>query len=509
MKQKSMCLAVASVVAALGSSAAMAEPTGWYNNPANYTPATTTDVFLAGSSAVDLGLTKFIAAHLCKANSLDAYRTDSGSTTEYLFLCTSSVTGTLTNLAIHKYTTSSSDGVGGVLNGASAFKYLQVSDVTAATACPIANTVVPAVGAIAPETGIPAYNSWSCGVTMGTSGIGTLSQTNSFGFADMDPTQFTSAANATQLTTVYPYTLIFGIPVTVTLRNALQTKQGLTSGSETEANMPSLTSQQLAGILTGNLTDWAASFGLPSSAFTGGDTNIYTARRSNGSGTTRVIDTNLVGDFCVSGAPAIFTNLAAPQGTTTGAGCASGVYTAQLGTSDDMALCVTNWDTAGVGGVGYLSTDYVPAAAPAHGYRFIKIDGVTPKLASAEEGQYKIWGEASLMYNTAANPVSNAAQNAVYSALKTEFSTPQFVAEVDSELVQPYGTAGAFLSNQLNGAPGNIGVAAGPTTPITDASAALGPINQFTRYNGLAGKYNACQPAQPAGKSNVDATVNP
>jgi hypothetical protein len=50
--------------------------------------------------------------------------------------------------------------------------------------------------------------------------------------------------------------LVFGVAITKAFRDQLQLDQGLTVGSETEANMPSLPSSYITSITQGKITRW-------------------------------------------------------------------------------------------------------------------------------------------------------------------------------------------------------------------------------------------------------------
>ncbi|CAN0510849.1 unnamed protein product, partial [Phaeothamnion confervicola] len=49
---------------------------------------------------------------------------------------------------------------------------------------------------------------------------------------------------------------LHGVAATRGLRDLLQAQQGLTVGSETEANVPNLNSSVIAAIYQGRITDW-------------------------------------------------------------------------------------------------------------------------------------------------------------------------------------------------------------------------------------------------------------
>ncbi|WP_442975195.1 hypothetical protein, partial [Salmonella enterica] len=83
------------------------------------------------------------------------------------------------------------------------------------------------------NTTLGSYTNVACGNA--SSALTTLATTY-IGVSDVEPAFFSnSTAN---VTSVPSYALIFGVPVSKNLRDAMQTQQGLTAGSDTEANMP-------------------------------------------------------------------------------------------------------------------------------------------------------------------------------------------------------------------------------------------------------------------------------
>ncbi len=490
----------AATVAAVIASSALADPQTPNRPLANYVSgAGVTDVYIAGSSAVDLALTKFIA-NSCNANTLDTYRTDAGGKTYYLWTCETSnvaangnfvLSSGNTKIAIHKNTNSSSDGVNGVANGAAALQFLQVSDLTAATDCSIPPQVVSATATI------PSYNEYVCGTSAGNAGVGSLAQVTRFGFSDSEPKQFNSAV-ASQLTSAYPLTIVFGVPVTKVLRDALQTSQGLTAGDESEAGMPSLTSAQLNQIYTGNFTSWS-NLGV---TLPGADNSVYLVRRSGGSGTTRAFDATFIGDICIPTATVI-TPASTLVTTTIATQCNSaangGTKKLQAGTSDDMAACLSSFSQNGaVGAIGYLSTDYTPGTAD--GYRWIKVDGYAPKLLNVVDGKWKDWSEEALNYNKATPLAGDDAS--FYATIKATSSNASLLTQIAQNL--PQTTSGMWTGGVLGALPNkqNVtgwGLAAGSslTVPRTDASVLAYPANAATRANSTSG-YNLCNVPAPA-----------
>ena len=485
---------VAATLAA-AASVAFADPVSPNVAPSNYTTGTT-DIFLSGSSAVDLALTKFIA-NSCLASTLDTYRTDAGGKTYYLWTCETNNTAPNfalssghTKIAIHKNTNSSSDGVV-ALQAGTPLAYLQVSDLnTSSTQCAVSPTVVPATATI------PSYNVYTCGTTAGASGVGTLTTPSRFGFSDSEPKQFSSTA-APLLTSAYPLTIVFGVPVTTNVRNALQTAQGLTAGDETEAGMPSLTSAQVNSVFTGKFSSWS-NLGIT----VGADNAIYFVRRSAGSGTTRAFDATFITDFCIPGA-SVISSAATLNTATLTAQCtstASGGATAlQAGTSDDMANCLTSFnDNGAVGAIGYLSTDYLPKSGT-DSYRWVKVDGYSPKLLNVVDGKWKDWSEEALNFVKASPLTGDDAS--FYATIKSTSASAALISEIAKNLPQTTsgqwtgGVMGA-LPNRQNVAGWGLAAGASLTIPRTDASVLAYPANPATRATGAG--YNLCAVPLPS-----------
>jgi ABC-type phosphate transport system substrate-binding protein len=475
---------VAATLAA-AASVAFADPTSPNVAPANYT-TDTTDIFLSGSSAVDLALTKFIA-NSCLPNTLDTYRTDAGGKTYYLWTCETNNTAPNfvlstghTKIAIHKNTNSSSDGVV-ALSAGTPLAYLQVSDLnSAASQCAVAPTVVAATSTI------PSYNVYNCGTTAGAAGVGSLSTASRFGFSDSEPKQFSTTA-APLLTSAYPLTIVFGVPVTKNVRDALQTAQGLTAGDESEAGMPNLTSAQINSLFTNKFASWS-NLGIN----VGTDNTIYVVRRSAGSGTTRAFDATFITDICIPGATGITAGTTLNTATL-GTQCVGGsTKVLQAGTSDDMANCLSNFNNTGaVGAVGYLSTDYLPGGSD--GYRWVKVDGYSPKLLNVVDGKWKDWSEEALNY-VKATPLAGD-DLSFYNTIKATSANGGLISEIAKNL--PQTTSGQWTGGVLGALPNRqnvsgFGLAAGAslTLPRTDASVLAYPANPATRAT--SGGYNLC-----------------
>ena len=502
MKFKLTQVACAAGLCAIASSA-MATPTGFYNDPANYAGGTANnvyDVYLAGSSAVDPALTKLIAQR-CDANSLDVYRNDVGGKTYYLWTCTSDATGgkfafngsNAVKVAIHKNTNSSSDGTNLVANGAATALFLNPADLAPATYCNVA---------MVNGGGSPAYNLAVCNPVGGatTAGLPTSPGTNvQFGFSDSEPSQF-NAGVAGQLQSQYPFSLVMGVPLSKGLRDALQHAQGLTVGDEGLANVPTISAATFDSIETAKFTSWSTALGLSAADLAAGGVTsdtVYRTIRSNGSGTTRAINAAYIGSNCVPGLTGI---VGTPVSIVTPAAqCTTSNTLTQAGTSDDMASCLSTYDGLHVGALGYLSTDYTPVAGTDN-YRFIKVDGYVPSLKNAVDGKWKAWSEGSFNYNKAAGQTGT--MPTFFNSVKAASNDVTFVAGIASDLAQTTsgsftgGLYGTLASRNNPNAFGLTPTAAFLTGVRADADVIATPYNPLTRSSSTG--YNLCSEATPA-----------
>ncbi len=283
--------------------------------------------------------------------------------------------------------------------------------------------------------------------------------------------------------------VIFGIAATNDLYVALQQTQGLNTdvnGNGTadafesyadltgfeaafEANMPSLTRAQIAGIPQNQIQDWSA-FGLPDQN-AGSSTDDLTkwCTRNTSSGTRASLEAKITQSTCAGdvatlqdntpssgeGSGSAFTDTSpsgtppfgAPSCESSGDACI--VNVASSGRMDE---CLTAWQnnggSNGTWAMGYQASDR-DLDSSARQWNYIKVDGWAPTVANAITGEYPFTVEANLI---AAN--LNASQNAVYQQLVTGIQSPAFLDNPE----QKFGTAG-FYATTDNGdctASGNI-----------------------------------------------------
>jgi hypothetical protein len=342
--------------------------------------------------------------------------------------------------------------------------------------------------AVTTTIGLPAYTRVSCNASWVASGVAIPDA----GFSDLEPAPFFVPTLPSGLQARPTNALMFGVPVTVNLRNALQSAQSLTPGSETEGNMPTLTKGELRSLYTGFVSNWSAL----SSSLTPTDDQVYLARRVSTSGTEKSAEVYWGFQNCNSTVSTI------PGGSTDTTACSTGGTLTPVfegSGSGNVLTCLNNHNAQGRYAIGILSMEFVPAlpvttgtaTTTGVGWRWIKVEGVAPTLINAVNGTYDFVFEAScnvrptylgtrpantaLFVNTVCGP--NA-------ATPGQFSNADVIQAVNAGFVQSFGETGllGLASNPANTV---------PSPPFTVAAVSDSPVWTFTRSG--AGSPNSCQ----------------
>ena len=314
---------------------------------------------------------------------------------------------------------------------------------------------------------------WLCSAT----GAGLQQAKPTAGVSDVDPGMFRGVNTPANTLPVNPAVLsgltikpaaalVFGIPVTLGLRNALQEVQinaGLVPvgciGSETIDCMPSLTSAEVASIMSGQISSWSK-FIVPNSGgslvpFTSavatppGSPLVAICRRVDGSGTQATTNANFLDNPCTSSAP-----------TPVNASVFGGPTVVLNSGSGNVENCLEDFNdgTNTAGGnpasrtfwaVGVQSLE--KNADLAFNYRFVKIDGVAPILENVYNGSYKDWSEQSFQWRAPGQPdVPNTNQLAILNTLSTLAGSPATLGSIDAaQFTHSFGVSGFLALTRL------------------------------------------------------------
>jgi hypothetical protein len=446
-KGKILALGAVAATAAIGSSAFA------LNQAAVDAVAGTTanEFYISGSSAADAVVKSFIFGTICNAGTTDIYQDIDATGVKgglwTVYSCTLSnnafVPAAIQGQDALFYKRSKIGSVFGALpiinNGYVEFLNVRsnrgsgacVADTAANTfnctvAAPGPLRDLPRHAAVADEcdyqSTAPANGASGAAIIPIAAGLDTVCRRPSLGIADTEtelfvgdnlpkaPNNFT-AATAAQMNAAYGAVAstatryrtvgqMFGIAVSNSVWNGLQAAQGIAAGAPLAdgSNWPSLTKQQIRGILTGNLTTWSSvTQGLALGAL---DT-IAVCRRENGSGTQAGTNQFFLDYPCSTFEHAAVDTGSVPAGT---------FFVQENTTSNYVKACLNEAESGGananpgvtmgaIGLLGYSGDPSSPVAADAVNYRWVKIDGIQPSMQNAVTGKYEDWFEMQTSYN--------------------------------------------------------------------------------------------------------------
>ncbi|MGO9513706.1 MAG: hypothetical protein ACLP2F_08705 [Steroidobacteraceae bacterium] len=307
---------------------------------------------------------------------------------------------------------------------------------------------------------------------------------------------------------------IFGVPVNLSLRNALQAARfprsdpcnpanphyadlvmvdpdGRAKRGEREPCMPGFTRAQAAGIFAGTLSEWRqvmTSTGYPLASKdpkTGqisvpvgleppGDDRVHVCRRVDTSGTQASYEMFFLNQRCAAGVHPFVR-----EGTRvfTGSGTA------------DVKSCLNELDRENLWAVGIMSTENVAAADDR--WRFVKMDGIAPTLLNTFSGRWPFFVEQSYQWrNEHSERPLKGAKLALMSQIALQLKNPTIVHIINRDFRHPWGNAGVMALSGGNVAPPR----ASPGRPVDAAVIAEHPILAVTHEGNNCGAVLAQYP---------------
>jgi hypothetical protein len=475
------------------------------------------ELYISGSTAQDEVLENLMhlnagiqgAPNVCEPGTLDVYRGVIAGTGKRVYYCRTSgnIPGVAAGrrLAVHKSSGGSGEGVGPV----SAREPVAYLDLKALSATPSCKDGVDAraVGDLAAFRDHTACN--------GTTGRLLVPRA---GLSDVEPRLMGGVAAPLH---VRPQNqIVWGLPVTKNLRNALQAVQGLVASSvphddplrDSEDKMPTLTRVQLAGIFAGKLTSWSQFYdadgvGLPLSKKVAekrpanpdaagsspgayrpdpstGDP-IYVCRRIATSGTQVSYETHYLRNRCVANTtPFVLPN----DGSDVNNGgdveklirtaTPAGTVFAGVGTSD-VVRCLDAHEEFNRWAVGMFSTETKGNNGNAE-FRYVKVDGYAPTLLNAHQGRWSHVSEQSIQWLETFEPsMPSTDEGRVLSFVATNLGLPRVLRGLNTGFVHPFGQGGYLAPLTSGFLPPRPPVTADKLreTPVAGVSKSLNGLN--------------------------------
>jgi hypothetical protein len=438
------------------------------------------EVNIAGATASDPSIESLIINNLCDAGTVDVFRDNGanpGAAYRAFFCRMSNVTGIPANSAVlirKRSAGGSAQGVGPVCdNLTQAYMKLQPS-------CTF-------LGNPAPPTNLAE---WRCPNTASDQ----EQLEAEIGISDVGPSEVQASASANCGSPGGSFALVFGMPVTKKLRDALQVAQGLTSGSELPEDMPSLSYDQVRSLYTGRINTWddfkvngVALTAVPGVVPpTGTNPNRVTiCRRVDTSGTFASYALHILGRTCLGGAAlphAPQNNLGGNPAVILNSG--SGNVEVCLDTLNDTGTIASQSGiTVGAGAtfsdwaIGMQSTDF---GAPVNGvyafdYRHIRLGGVIPSIDNAAAGTYSFVMVSTIQQSTTFPPSPES--TIIYNALQAAV-TPANLSAINRAHEWGVGGALALATNGFAIDPDNNNLfdPANPVWPYIRSSSAAAPF---------------------------------
>jgi ABC-type phosphate transport system substrate-binding protein len=353
---------------------------------------------------------------------------------------------------------------------------------------------------------------WSCPGNTGKT-VTTEALIPQIGISDVKPTELFLNASTGCGANVFPsYEMPMNTPVSLQLRNALQEAQGLTVGSETEQNMPSLSTETVSAIMSGRLHTWndvqingvglvnaVSAANGPSATPTaqpGNNARITICRRTDSSGTFATQGMRILQTGCVAGA------LAAQASNTALTDAAGPVVPAGLGSSDIMEQCLDTFSKTGVyagrngsrWAIGHNSLDRNPATSVAGqtDWRFIKLNGAAPTYVNVANGSYKMSVTSTIQWLSISGDTL-----AIGNALKSDMSKPDLLGLAGQ--AQSFGASGPLALAEKGYTVTYVGGLYDTANPVT-------PFSHNISATGLS---NCIDAAMPSTNKSVPLQTSP
>jgi hypothetical protein len=462
----------------------------------NAQPSDTLELFVAGSSAQDNGLQRLFRL-ICDSNTLDVYRGDSVR----LFFCRTRTGPTALpgipggqKIAVHKSSFNGSGGGVGPLIQRTTVNFFNAVEVRSQLdrRCLPEKRIRHAA-----EGPMTAYTEYEC------SNPTPVQEVPDAGISDVEPRFFLNAYHlapeAVDALSVHSANaFIFGVPVTRSLRDALQAarfprndhcnpanpryaelvelKAGLrVKRGESEACMPSLSRAQLAGIFAGVVTDWgqivnpqgyamaakdlhSGQIVSPPGVRPPSDERVYICRRVDTSGTQAAFEMFFLNQRCTAGvSPFVESGTNVFQGSVTG----------------DVTSCLTQIDQRNAWAVGILTTESVESVKDDR-WRFIKMDGVAPTLLNTFNGRWSFFVEQSYQWrNERSEQPLQGSKLALMAQVGLQLGNPAIIRDLNRGFRHVWGSAGVMA---LDTAGMNTPPRPSPGNPIDQATLDANPI---------------------------------
>lgn len=392
---------------------------------------------VSGASATSIAYVEALATNnSCPSNNVSIYKRGTSSTTlgnNFTVKCNSgNFAGTTENEVQFDVTGGSLNAILFTADGASEALAADGKFLPSTSSCGTAVTI--ASGPLSFASGKMFNCSSSAALTSGKS-IG--------GFLDVEPAVFQAQGviegDYSASVSAATFSQVFGVAASKDLYEALQTAQGLTVGSTTPANQPSISRAQIVSMMNSNDFNEAKNKGpkflVPSTA----QTNLTYCRRPVTSGTQAAAEvyflqnptaTGALGGFGSAHAPAVVDTVVANNTVVVDNGTGNTLTIKVNSGSGDVKGCL---NAAGFA-FGMLSAENNPVGG-SDTFRFVKLSGqeFSEGVSGASQTAAAIAGKYDYVFESAVfNPTGSAVLDLINSKVVTGAGTPGVFLNINS-----------------------------------------------------------------------------
>lgn len=247
---------------------------------------------------------------------------------------------------------------------------------------------------------------------------------------------------------------VFGVAVNKSLRDAMQTKQGLTAGSDDEAQRPSMSLVEATSYFSGSLASPSAGMGwqaIVGASDAKKDTRVNVCRRVQGSGTQAAANATLVGFPCNGSALPVADSSFSDGGLTnaiSSVGPSGEVFVYEGSSTGNVISCLGAAEDSAAYAIGHVSKENNEAGSK---WRHVKLDGIAPSRDNVKAGKYGYFFESTMQWHRDYVATLSADQQQFLADFRTEAGKPSSLAKLSSSTQNgvaalPESYAGAFGS---------------------------------------------------------------
>ena len=206
-----------------------------------------------------------------------------------------------------------------------------------------------------------------------------------------------------ELTVTPLFQTVFGVAVNKSLRDAMQTKQGLVAGSEAEADRPSISVAEAASYFGGLLVDPANGMGwqpLVSASDSKKASRVNVCRRVQGSGTQASANAFLNGFPCNSASGSIADKTYSDSGLSnavSSVGPSGSLFVFEGSSTGNVISCLGAAEDTAAYAIGHVSKENNEAGSK---WRHVKLDGIAPSRDNVKAGKYGYFFESTMQWHT-------------------------------------------------------------------------------------------------------------